>query len=409
MDYTAFSRDIQSLANLLLWLSQSRRFINASYANQRITRINPRKFAKFAYSWHSRSKPAGLSSDFEKTINLLRVTMLFDITGFIVLCAMAISMWMALYLLARGFPNAITIRASIVLLSLSAFFFLTFNHIFQPATTDAASRAILLIVAMAAWFSLTFQFLPAIQRARLRWVERGTYLFAILAAAFLITGEPFVDAEENFLHIVRMRPGIPAMLEAGYQVAVSIAILYNLGVILRNRKAKEGNYFLFASVCAICSVLYSGVAIIGGFAQYRFVSDLFILIGIVLLGWSVARLQSLVQRRSTLQDFPVTGLTMLGLVLGYVFVGRKILGLPPSLTASVIVFSILTHSVYDLSREILERLRIRADGRLRKQLHRLEHNLSGEDELRSHLQAGLNLLVQTLKASGGFVALESVS
>ncbi|MBV6397290.1 MAG: hypothetical protein HFACDABA_02900 [Anaerolineales bacterium] len=34
-----------------------------------MTRINPRKFAKFAYSWHSRSKPAGLSSDFEKTIH----------------------------------------------------------------------------------------------------------------------------------------------------------------------------------------------------------------------------------------------------------------------------------------------------------------------------------------------------
>ncbi|MBV6396257.1 MAG: hypothetical protein HFACDABA_01855 [Anaerolineales bacterium] len=43
-------------------------FSNASYTNQRMTRINPRKFAKFAYSWHSRSKPAGLSSDFEKTI-----------------------------------------------------------------------------------------------------------------------------------------------------------------------------------------------------------------------------------------------------------------------------------------------------------------------------------------------------
>jgi len=48
--------------------AQSRRFLNANYANQRMTRINPRKFAKFAYSWHSRSKPAGLSSDFGKTM-----------------------------------------------------------------------------------------------------------------------------------------------------------------------------------------------------------------------------------------------------------------------------------------------------------------------------------------------------
>jgi len=51
-----------------LWFFQSRRFLNASYANQRMTRINPGKFAKFAYSWHSRSKPAGLPSDFGKTM-----------------------------------------------------------------------------------------------------------------------------------------------------------------------------------------------------------------------------------------------------------------------------------------------------------------------------------------------------
>jgi len=57
------------------WLSQSRRFLNANYANQRMMRIYPRKFAKFAYSWHSRSKPAGLSGDFEKTITTDKTTL----------------------------------------------------------------------------------------------------------------------------------------------------------------------------------------------------------------------------------------------------------------------------------------------------------------------------------------------
>lgn len=330
--------------------------------------------------------------------------MLFNITWLIMLCGMGVSMWMAFYLFARGFPSRTTLRAVVVLLSVAAFFFLTFKHIFQAA--NPAPRAVLLIISMAAWFSLTFQFLSPNSRIKWRWMEIVIYGLAACAAASLLINESFISEGGNSLMIALMQGGYPIIFEAVYQVAISAAILTNLVIVKREGATKEGRYFLLASLFPVGSVIYAGSAIVGGLQLPRFISDLFIVAGILLLGVSVARHQSLMQRRATLQDFPIAGLTVLGLTLAYVFVGRKFLGLPLSMTASIVAFSILTHSAYDLVREFLERLRIRSESRLRKQLRRLEDGLSGDKEFYSHLQAGLNLLVQSLSSAGGFIALK---
>ena len=57
--------------------------------------------------------------------------MLFQATVLVDLTAMAICLWMAFYLFARGFPSRVTMRGVILLLSLSAFFFGTYNNIFN--------------------------------------------------------------------------------------------------------------------------------------------------------------------------------------------------------------------------------------------------------------------------------------
>jgi hypothetical protein len=75
-----------------------------------------------------------------------------------------------------------------------------------------------------------------------------------------------------------------------------------------------------------------------------------------------------------------------------------------NLLAEVVALTIITVGVYDLTREFLERLRMHNESQLRKQLRQLESDSSGEEALRSRLQEGLDLLCQTLKAPGGFVA-----
>jgi hypothetical protein len=62
--------------------------------------------------------------------------MLFNITVFLDLIAMAITLWLAFYLFARGFPSRVTLRAVIVLLALSVFFYGAYNNIFHQVPGD---------------------------------------------------------------------------------------------------------------------------------------------------------------------------------------------------------------------------------------------------------------------------------
>jgi hypothetical protein len=135
----------------------------------------------------------------------------------------------------------------------------------------------------------------------------------------------------------------------------------------------------------------------------RLVQDLLIFSGVFLLGMSVARYQVLVERRTTLQDLPVSGVVLLGLSGIYALLAWR-WGLPPITIAAVTMLAILTHSIYDLGREFLERLRIRNESTFRRQLRQLESEVSNEESLQQCLQEGLDLLCHTLRASGGFIA-----
>jgi hypothetical protein len=70
----------------------------------------------------------------------------------------------------------------------------------------------------------------------------------------------------------------------------------------------------------------------------------------------------------------------------------------------VVGLAIIALGLYDLTREFLERARMRNESQFRKQLRQLENENASEDALRSSLQSGLDLLCQTLHAAGGLVA-----
>ena len=72
---------------------------------------------------------------------------------------------------------------------------------------------------------------------------------------------------------------------------------------------------------------------------------------------------------------------------------------------AVVAIAILTHSFYDLAREVLERLRIRHESAFRQQLRQLENESFSEEALQIHLQKGLDLLCEALNSSGGMIAI----
>jgi hypothetical protein len=122
-----------------------------------------------------------------------------------------------------------------------------------------------------------------------------------------------------------------------------------------------------------------------------------------MLASAVARHQAFVERRTTLQDVPVSAVAIVAIMAVYAFLADRA-GLSAGQTALMTSVAVFTHSVYDLAREWLDRLVHRQDSKLRHHLRKLARDVSGPEALAANLQTALSSLVRTLQASGGFVA-----
>jgi hypothetical protein len=330
--------------------------------------------------------------------------MLFNITLFVDLIAMATTLWGAFYLFARGFPSWITLRVVMVLLVLSIFFLGAYNNLFDQVVGTASLRAVLLILGLGTWYGLTYQLMSESGRVQLRWMQMAVYLLGgVTAISLLTTPDAFIEEQGNALYVAHMKLGFPYILYGAFQVLVVLAILYNLLTGDRIGLTRQGKYFLVASIFPAVAIV-SGIVGLGITPQMpRIVPDC-LLLAVFLLGMSVARHQTMIERRTTIQDLPVSALTVLGLAILYAYFAFQ-WKLPLEKLGAVVAFAVLTHSFYDLVREVLERQRIRHESTFRRQLRQLENLSKSEAALQSRLQDGLDLLCETLAASGGFIAI----
>jgi hypothetical protein len=330
--------------------------------------------------------------------------MLFQVTLYADLIAMAITLWGAFYLFARGFSSWITLRAVIVLLLLSIFFLGAYNNLFQQVAGTASLRAVLLILGLETWYSLTFQLMSAQSRARLRWMAIATYaLGASTAIALLLIPDAFIEEKGNALYVAHMRLSFPYILYGTFQLVIVIGILFNLLAEDRIGLTRQGKYFLVASFFPVFAISSGIIGLAVTPELPRIIPDVLTFSGMFLLGISVARHQTMIERRTTIQDLPLSLLTVLGLAGLYGYFALQ-WDIPLERLGAVVAFAVLTHSGYDLVREFLERLRMRNEGAFRRQLRQLENQSADEDELQIHLQDGLELLVDTLQAAGGLIA-----
>ena len=329
--------------------------------------------------------------------------MLTSLTVLVDLFALATTLWMAFYLFARGFPSRVTFRVVIALLALSLFYFGAYNNIFHQVTGTAAWRAIYLVIGLGAWYSLTYRLMPEPARKKYRPYEITIYLYAFVSILLLLQPGTFIEEQGNALYVAHMTGGPAYAVYGSYQVFISISILFNLLVGEQIGLSSRGRYFLVASIFPALSVIYGVVSLRLYENAPRLAQDLLSFSGIFILGLSVARHQTLTERRTSLQDFPLTTLSTLGLASVTAVVAWRE-GMPLERMSSVVGFVILAVGAYDLTREFLERLRIRREGEFRKQLRRLEDESFSEQAVQGHLQRGLDLLCEALDAQGGFVA-----
>lgn len=330
--------------------------------------------------------------------------MLFQATLGVDLIAMAVCLWMAFYLLARGYPGKIILRGTVILLSLSAFFYGAYNNLFEQISGTAAWRAVFLIVGIGTWYDITLQLLPEPIRKKQLAVTTGVYTLGLVAILSLIfTQNAFIGEQGNVLYVARMQVSFPYILYGLFEMAAFIGILYNLLAHNKIGLTSAGRYFLFASICAAADGLYGVISLALAPPMPRIIQDVLIFGGVFMIGISVALHQSLVERRTTLQDFPLT--TAAVALIAFVYTQAALrFGLPLRWVGTLVAFVVLTHSTYDLIREFLDRKRTQEENILRKKLRDLENKIPSQDALQQHLQEGLDLLCSTLDARSAFIA-----
>src|SRR6266498_690181 len=263
---------------------------------------------------------------------LLQATLIVD------LVAMATTLWGAFYLFARGFPSWITLRAVIVLLLLSMFFFGAYNNLFHQVDGTAAWRAVLLILGLGTWYSLTYRLMSPQGRERLRWVEVSVYLLGgVTATLVLATLNAFVAEQGNALYVAHMGLSLPFILYGIFQFVVSVGILYNLLTDNKIGLTKQGRYFLAASLFPAAAVVFGVVGLAVAPAMPRVIPDLLIFGGVFLLGISVARHQTMMERRTTIQDLPLSALAVLVLAGLYAYIALR-WGVPLERIGAVVAF-----------------------------------------------------------------------
>jgi hypothetical protein len=329
---------------------------------------------------------------------------LFTATSVVDCLGMGMSLWLALYLLARGFPSRVTIRAVIVLFALFIFFLSAALNLYVHVPGATTVRAIVLTVSLAVWCDLTWRFVSPNTQTKKNWLVIGVYLFAALTAALLFgTRDAFAQEKTNLLYVGRMNPGFQYVAYAIYLWVAGLSILYNLQLGKKSRMYPVNVYFVAASLLAVSEIAYGSFALVLTSPSPRVIQDSLFAVSVIFLGVSVARHQTLVERRTALYELPTHTVFMLGFAAGYAVLAWW-------LTHSAVIvilasaFAIFTHALYGLVSEVLGYLANKRESEYRQQLRHLDKNSLPEIPLEARLENGLKLLCEILEANGGFVA-----
>jgi hypothetical protein len=332
--------------------------------------------------------------------------MLFAFTSTIDYIGFSIALWLAFYLLARGFPSRVTMRTVVVLLALATFFLSAAINLHLRIPGATSIRAILLILALSTWHDLTNKLLPQKTQKNTRWLVSLIYFFGLFSVVLLFgTRNAFVGETSNILYVGRMNLGPTYVIYGIFQVIASLAILNSFRLGAKYGVGDQNRFFLIASIIAISTVGYGIFALALTPPMPRLIQDALILVSIILLGISTARYQTFLERRTTIQDFPVSILAVFS--LSAVFAALAwFWSSSPVLVILITALSILTHAFYDMVREFLDRLRYKSDSEFHHQLRQLERIDREGFSLQDRLSKGLSLLCEVISASGGFIAIK---
>lgn len=330
---------------------------------------------------------------------LAAITALLDLTG------LSVALWLAFYALARGFNNHLTRRAFIILILISLFFLGAYNNIYEQVPGSAAWRAVYLIAGLYFWFDLTCLLLPDDGYRRVRPLRTALLAFAATAAAVLLfVPGGFRGEVGNAFDIGQMAISIHFVLYGLYMVVIAAAMLYNHSRLHRAGLTHKYRYFFTATLLIAVNVVHGVLSLAVLPPQSRIVQDGLILSAIFVLGYSVARHQTFVERRTSFRDFQVSGLTILAFAIVFDLTGLGF-GFSPQEIGVLVALSVFSLGSYDFIRVALETRRLEQTNLMREQIMATAHTDSADTSPGAAFTAGLTTLRDAMEAESAVLAL----
>ncbi len=350
---------------------------------------------------------------------------MFTLTTVVNLLAMSTSLWLGFFILTRRPRSRVSWLAAATLWSVASL------ELHNVVTINVPQRGLfvrmrpLVMFAFPSWFHLTFLLVPDAARWWRRRVGPTTVRAAILLAygvAFAIVFSGVVparippDAQVGTMAYLSGRESSTLYpVVALYLVLVGSLSLFNLWRGLKQtgdtRLSRTVTLLLAATVLALLGGLYIslGVTLRLDFPTYP--GDVLIGAGVILLGYSVARHNALIEVRTVQRDFSYS-LMAIGLLAAFYYLVTLVLYFGGEVSflslMLVIVVAISSHALYDGVRVGLDRLFFREQFRsLRANLRVLSQDAGTGQTLTEQLQAILESLCRTMRIREGFIALQT--
>ena len=334
------------------------------------------------------------------------MTTLESVTVLTDVLIMALALFLSIFLSARASSNRLAFRAIWLLFAVAFYYFISFTNHINPFAASANLRTAALLIGIVATHNLTYLLLPERLQKKTYWIARGVVMGGIVAGVSLILTPVSKPPNPVFINRPNFNSPSSVIINLFYGLS-AVAIIYNLVLIFRAGYRPLNFAFYLALFFGMCAVVYSTLSVFLDQLLPRLLPNIFILIALLLISYSILRYQVLIHRRVVSEDFPVSAIAIFGITLLFVL-ATALMGLPIVQVMIICILVITTFSAYDLLRQLLNRLYNRREENIRRQVFELAQNGATRGTLESNLEQILSVLVQNLQISRAFIAIHEV-
>ncbi len=363
--------------------------------------------------------------------------MLYTFTVVVNLIALAVAVWLGIYIVTRSPRSQIAWLAGLALWSIAGYFLnllLALNPPPSPALMPLWVRPLLWFWPTGAfeggWSNWLqgWQITPAvmiwhhvtllIRTGRMnpwRWTRVAIgYFFAIAAIiGQRYTGLVYITTSGDPLYLSALVPG---PLYPLYMFGLLVFTGLSLINLIRSAWAaptviqrKQLNLMVAATVIAGLAAPISFISYWLDFLMPRVIITLLLGSTVFMIGYGVARYSALIEGRVIGRDFLYNGLVIFLIATVYLFVvwsSVVIYGVPVVALAIVVILAVLSHSLVDVGRRLFDFLFYNRETReLRAQLRHLAQRAYKAESLGENLSSALETLCRFVHASYGLIIL----